>query len=90
MENSSYEEFGDITLQKNKVKQDTIELAANQIYDKVANLFNERRERLGIKGGAKIVEPIRDYDCFISDDNGNLELTYRDKVISMRVYYHLH
>ena len=61
METSSHEEFGDITLKKNEVKEDTIELVANQIYDKITKLINDRRKRLGIKVGAKIVEPIRDY-----------------------------
>ena len=31
-------------LEKRKVKEDTIELVANQIYDKITTLFNERRE----------------------------------------------
>ena len=83
LETSSHEEFGDITLQKDKVKQDTIELVANQIYDIVTKLFNERRERLGIKGGDKIVEPIRDYNNFTLDDNGNLKLTCKNKVIKL-------
>ena len=54
------------------MKEDRIELVASQIYDKITKLINERRERLGIKGGAKIVEPIRNYDSFYLDDNGNL------------------
>ena len=57
--------MGDITLAKRKVTEDTIELVANQIYDKITKLINERRKRLGIKGGANIVEPIRGYDSFI-------------------------
>ena len=39
----------DITLDKNKVKKDTTELVANQIYDKITKLINDRRKRLGIK-----------------------------------------
>ena len=38
-----------------------IELVANQIYDKIAKIINDRRKRLGIKGGAIIVDPIRNY-----------------------------
>ena len=56
--------MGNITLEKHKVKEDTIELVANQIYDKITKLFNERRKRLGIKGSANIVEPMRHYDSF--------------------------
>ena len=64
--------MGNITLEKRKVKEHTIELVANQIYDEITKLFNERRKRLAIKGGANVVEPIRDYDSFDIDDNGNL------------------
>ena len=58
-------------------------MVANQIYDKVTKLFSERRDRLGIKGSDKIVEPMRDYNSFTSDDNGNLKLTYKDIVIEL-------
>ena len=34
---------------KNALKKDTIELIANQIYDKVTKFFNDRRKRFGIK-----------------------------------------
>ena len=74
----------DIILEKRKVKEDTIELVANQMYDKITKLLiNERRKRLGIKGSAKIVEPIRNYDSFNLDDNGNLKFKYgkEDSVI---------
>ena len=49
---------------KNALKKDTIELISNQIYDKLTKLFNDRRKRLGIKGGMPIAEPIRDYSKF--------------------------
>ena len=58
------------------MKEDTIELVANQIYDKITKLFNERKKTLGIKGGAKIAEPIRNYDRFNLDNNGNLNFKY--------------
>ena len=45
--------MGNITLEKRKVKEDTIELVANQIYNKITKL-----KRLGINGGAYVVEPI--------------------------------
>ena len=75
--------MGNITLEKRKVKEDTIELAANQIYDKITKLFNDRRKRLGIKGGANIAEPIRDYDSFDTDDNGNFTLVRKNEVIGL-------
>ena len=40
------------------------------------------RKRLGIKGGASIKEPIRNYDNFDLDHNGNLTFTYKNKVIN--------
>ena len=51
------------------------------MYDKITTLFNERRKRLSIKGGDKIVKPIRNYDSFDLDDNGNLTFTYKNEVI---------
>ena len=65
------------------MKEDTIELVANQIYDKITKLFNEKRKRLGIKGGANMVEPIRDYDSFDIDDNGNLTFVRKNEVIGL-------
>ena len=53
-------------LEKHKVKEDTIELTANQMYDKITVLINERGENYG---GANVVEPIRNYDYFDLDDN---------------------
>ena len=68
-----------ITLEKRKVKEDMIELVANQIYDGVSKLFNERRKRLGINGGASIVEPIINYDNFGLDDSGNSRFKYKNE-----------
>ena len=65
------------------MKQDAIELVANQIYDKITRLFNERRKRLGIKGGVKLVEPIRNYDSFDLDDNVNLTILHKNEVINL-------
>ena len=83
LETSSHEEFREITLERNKLREDTIELVANQIYDRITKLINDRRERLGIKRGAKIGEPIRIYDSFDLDDNGNLTFTYKNRVIDL-------
>ena len=83
LETSSHEEFGDITLQKNIVKDDTIELVANQIYDRITKLINDRRKRLGIKKGANIEEPIVNYDSFDLDDNGNLTFVRKNEVLDL-------
>ena len=72
-----------ITLEKRKVKEDMIELVVNQIYDKITKLFNEWRKRLGIKGSANKVEPIRHYDSFDIDDNGNLTFVRKNEVIGL-------
>ena len=62
---------------KDVLKKDTIELVANQIYDRLTIMFNNTRERLGIKSGTPIVEPIRNYDNFrLSDDR---ELSFKSK-----------
>ena len=81
LETSPDKDVGNITLEKCKVEEDTIELVSNQMYDKITKIFNERRKRLSIKGGDKIVKPIRNYDSFDLDDNGNLTFTYKNEVI---------
>ena len=83
LETSPDKDVGNITLEKGKVKEDTIELVAKQISDKITKLFNEVRKRLGIKGGANIVEPIRNYDSFDKDDNGNLTFVRTNEVIGL-------
>ena len=40
---------------KDALKLNTIELAANQIYDKLTILFNNDRKRFGIQGGEPII-----------------------------------
>ena len=40
------------------------------------------QKRLRITGGASIGKPIRNYDNFNLDDNGNLTFTYKNKVIN--------
>ena len=58
------------TKNKDALKRDTIELIANQIYDKLTISFNDTRRRLGIKKGVPIAEPIRKYDNFDLEDDG--------------------
>ena len=46
----------DITIKtKEALNRDTIELIENEIYDKLTKSFNDRRKRLGIKGGKPII-----------------------------------
>ena len=58
-------------------------MVANQICDKITKLFNETRKRLGIEGGANIVEPIGDYDSFDKENNGNLTFVRKNEVIGL-------
>ena len=62
---------------KDKFKRGTIELVANQIYDRLTISFDNTRKRLGIHKGEPIVKPIRNYDNFKLADDGSL--TYVDK-----------
>ena len=66
---------------KNALKKDTIELISNEKYDKLTKLFNDRRKRLGIKGGMPIAEPIRDYSKFKLRNDGTLSYKYKTTVI---------
>ena len=66
---------------KDALKKDTIELIANQIYDKVTKFFNDRRKRFGIKGDMTIEGPIRNYDNFKLKADGTLSYKYKKTVI---------
>ena len=70
------------TLDKLRFKKDMIELVANQIYDKMTKLLNDARKKLGIKGSARIEEPVRNYDNFDPDDCGNLTFINKNKVMN--------
>ena len=50
----------------------------------MTELFNGARKRLGIKGGASIEEPTRNYYNFDPDDYDNLTFIYKSKVINFR------
>ena len=56
--------IGITTSTKDALKHDTIELVANQIYDKLIILFNDTRRRLGIQKGIPTVETVRNCDNF--------------------------
>ena len=66
---------------KNALKRDTIELVANQIYDRLTIFFNNDRKRFGIQGGEPIIDPIRGYRNFRLTKNGKLSYVYRKTVI---------
>ena len=56
---------------RDKFKRGTIELIANEIYDKLTTLFNNSRKRLVIHKGEPIAKPIRNYDNFKLADDGD-------------------
>ena len=66
---------------KNALKRDTIELVANQMYDKLTIFFNNDRKRFGIQGGEPIIDPIREYQKFKLTKNGKLSYVYKKTVI---------
>ena len=65
----------------NALKHDTIELVANQIYDKLTIFFNNDRKRFGIQGDKPIIEPMREYKNFKLTKNGKLSYKYKRTVI---------
>ena len=66
---------------KNALKRDTIELVANQIYDRLTIFFNNDRKRFGIQEGKPIIEPMREYQNFKLTKNGKLSYKYKKTVI---------
>ena len=68
---------------KNVLKRDTIELVANQIYDRLTIFLNNDRKRFDIKKGEPIIDPIREYrNCKLSD-NGEITYIYKRTVIDL-------
>ena len=68
---------------KDALKHDTIELAANQIYDKLTIFFNNDGKRFGIQGGEPIIESMREYRNFKLTENGKLSYVYKRMVIDL-------
>ena len=66
---------------KDALKHDTIELAANQIYDRLTIFFNKDRKRFGTQGGKPIIEPIKEYRNFKLTKNEKLSYVYKKTVI---------
>ena len=68
---------------KDALKRGTIELAANQIYDRLTIFFNKERKRFGIQGSKPIIEPMREYQNFKLTKNGKLSYKYKRTVIDL-------
>ena len=68
---------------RDRFKRGTIELIANEIYDKLTTLFNNSRRRLVIHKGEPIAKPIRNYDNFKLADGGELTYVYKRTVIDL-------
>ena len=68
---------------KDALKHDTIELAANQIYDRLIIYFNNDRKRFSIKKGEPIIDPMREYQNFELSDDGEITYKYKRTVIDL-------
>ena len=68
---------------KDVLKRDTIELVANQIYDRLTIFFNNDRKRFGIQGGEPIIDLMREYQNFKLNKNGKLSYVYKRTVIDL-------
>ena len=68
---------------KDAFKRSTIELVANQIYDRLTIFFNNNRKRLGIRKSEPVLDPIRKYDNFKLADDGSLTFVYKKIVIDL-------
>ena len=79
---STDEDNIEMTIQtKDALKHATIELAADQIYDRLTIFFNNDRKRFRIRGGKPIIGPIREYRNFKLTKNGKLFYVYKKTVI---------
>ena len=68
---------------KDALKRDTIELVANQIYDRLTIYFNNDRKRFCIKKGEPIIDPNREYLNFELSDDGEITYKYKRTVIDL-------
>ena len=84
MDESTDEDLIDMTVKtKYAFKHDTIELVANQIYDKLITMFNNDRKRFGIQKGEPVLNPIRKYDNFKLADDGKISYVHKRTVIDL-------
>ena len=78
LDESTNEELIDMTVKtKYALKRDTIELVANQTYDKLITMFNNDRKRFGIQKGEPVLNPIRKYANFKLADNGKISYVHK-------------
>ena len=83
MDESTDEDLIDMTEKtKYAFKHGTIELVANQIYDKLTILLNNSRKTFDIQKGRSI-DPIRNYSNFKLEDDCTLSYIYRGTVINL-------
>ena len=68
---------------KDALKRDTIELVANQMYERLTIYFNNNRKRFGIKKGEHIIDPNREYLNFELSDDGEITYKYKRTVIDL-------
>ena len=68
---------------KDALKRDTIELVANQIYDRLTIYFNNDRKRSSTKKGEPIIDPNREYLNFELSDDGEITYKYKRTVINL-------
>ena len=86
---STDEDLIDMTAKtKYALKHDTIELVANQIYDKLITIFNNDRKRFGIQKGEPVLNPIRKYDNFKLTDDGKISCVNKIMVINSCRLWH--
>ena len=83
LDESTDEDLMDMTEKtKYAFNHGTIELVANQIYDKLTILLNNTRKKFDIQKGRSI-DPIRNYSNFKIEDDGTLSCVYRRTVINL-------
>ena len=68
---------------KDALKRHTIELVANQIYNRLTIYFNNDRKRCSIKKGEPIIYPNREYLNFELSDDGEITYKYKRTVIDL-------
>ena len=68
---------------KDMLKCGTIELVANQIYDRLTIFLNNDRKRFNIKKGESIIDPMREYQNFELSDDGDITYKYKRIVIDL-------
>ena len=68
---------------KEEFKCDIIELVANQIYHKLTIYFNDTRKKLSIQKGKPIAKPIRNYDLFDLEDDGEISFLSNDAIFDL-------